>query len=472
MKFLKFKFAFLASMLFALTSSSFAQFDDLYYNPETDYVAVQTTSRDYDQPREQTYSDPAPASQYNENNYDDEYASRIDDYDFHYSSRIRRFNRPMMGNGFGFYDPFFVDRFHYDPFYQPGVSIYVNTGWNAFSPWNRRPWGYNRRGFGWGAGWGSPWCPTPRMGFGNPYAFNGMGMGFVRPMGFGMSPWGMNPYGGWGNTMIINNFYGGGGGFAGSDPWAMDNSYNRFSRIDNPQRAVRSVSYGPRTIGASRTTGTTTGRTRDGLNSGRSNYDQYPASRRQPSDGRSTTGRTRASDQRNAESAGRIDGRQSTSPQSSREASGRSSEATRSSRQQEARSQPQQTRRSLFNNSSRNSNSRSTAPRSSSPSRSSGVNRSSRSSSRSSGVNRPSRSSSRSSGINRSSRSSSRSSGINRSSRSSSRSSGVNRSSRSSSRSSGVNRSSRSSSRSSGVRSSGSSSRSSSSRSSRSRGRG
>ncbi len=461
MKYLKLKIAFLASMLFALTSSSFAQFDDLYYNPETDYVAVQTTSRDYDQPREQTYSDPAPANQYNDNNYDDEYASRIDDYDFHYSSRIRRFNRPMMGNGFGFYDPFYVDRFHYDPFYQPGISIYMNTGWNAFSPWNRRPWGYNRRGFGWGAGMGSPWCPTPRMGFGNPYAFNGMGMGFVRPMGFGMSPWGMNPYGGWGNTMIINNFYGGGGGFAGSDPWAMDNSYNRFSRIDNPQREVRSVSYGPRTIGASRTSGTTTGRTRDGLNSGRSNYDQYPASRRQPTDGRSTTGRTPASDQRTAESARRIDGRQTTSPQSSssREATGRSSESTRSSRQQEARSQPQQTRRSLFNNSSRNSNSRSTSPRSSSPSRSSGVNRSSRSSSRSSGVNRSSRSSSRSSGVNRPSRNSSRSSGINRSSRSSSRSSGVNRSSRSSSRSSGV-------------RSSGSSSRSSSSSSSRSRGRG
>lgn len=467
MKFLKLKFALLASMLFALVGSSNAQFDDLYYNPETDYVAVQTTSRDYDQPQEQRYSDPAPANQYND--YDDQYANRMDDYDFHYSSRIRRFNRPM-GGGFGFYDPFYVDRFHYDPFYQPGVSIYVNTGWNAFSPWRHRPWGYNRRGFGWGGGFGSPWCPTPRMGFGNPYAFNGMGMGFVRPMGFGMSPWGMNPYGGWGNTMIINNYYGGGTGLAGSDPWAMDNSYNRFSRIENPQREVRSVSYGPRTIGSSRTSGTTTGRTRDGLSSGRSNYDQYPASRRQASDGSSTTGRrAEATDQRAVDPARRVDGRNTTSP---REATGRSSEATRSSREQNARSQPQQTRRSLFNNSSRNSNSRSTSPRSSSPSRSSGVNRSSRSSSRSSGVNRSSRSSSRSSGVNRSSRGSSRSSGVNRSSRGSSRSSGVNRSSRSSSRSSGVNRSSRSSSRSSGVRSSGSSSRSSSGRSSRGGGRG
>ncbi len=447
-------------MLVAWSSLSLAQFDDLYYNPETDYVAVRSTERNYDQPQDRRYAEPASQSY---DDYDDAYASRIDDYDFHYSSRIRRFNRPMMGNGFGFYDPFFVDRFHYDPFYQPGVSIYVNTGWNAFSPWNRRPWGFNRRGFGWGAGWGSPWCPTPQMGFGNPFAFNRMGMGFVRPMGFGMSPWGMNPYGGWGNTMIVNNFYGGGMvgggmGFAGSDPWVMDNDYNRFSRLDNPQRVVRSVSYGPRTIGASRTTPTTSGRSRNGVSGERNNYDRYPASRRQAPEGGSRTGRSAGNiDSRTAAPANRIDGRSAT---------GRNPETGRTP-QQNVRTQPEETRRSLFNNSRQNSTRQNATPQSNSNTRSSGVNRSSRSTRPSSGVNRSSRNSSRSSGINRSSGRSSRSSGVNRSSRSSSRSSGVNRSSRSSSRSSGVNRSSRSSSRSSGVnRSSRSSSRSSGSRSS------
>ena len=409
-------------MLFAVTSSSFAQFDDLYYNPETDYVAVRTPNQDYDQTREQTYSDPAPANRYNNSNYDDEYASRIDDYDFHYSSRIRRFNRPMMGGGFGFYDPFFVDRFHYDPFYQPGVSIYVNTGWNAFSPWRQRPWGFNRRGFGWGAGWGSPWCPTPRMGFGNPYAFNGMGMGFVRPMGFGMSPWSMNPYGGWGNTMIVNNFYGGSAGFVASDPWVMDNNYSRFSRLENPQRVARSVSYGPRTIGASRNTETNRGRSREGLSSGRSNYDQYPASRRQAAEGRSTTGRTAPDiESRTDAPADRVSGGRAT---------GRNVDPNQSI-QQSARQQPEQTRRSLFNRSRQSSNSQGASPRSSNPRSSSGVNRSSRNPSRSSGINRSSRRSSRSSGINRSSRSSSRSSGVKRSSRSSSRSSKGRSSSRS-----------------------------------------
>jgi len=445
MKYFKLKLAVLASMLFALASVSHAQFDDLYYNPETDYVAVQTSSRDYNEPQQQRYNEPAPAGY---NDYDDQYANRMDDYDFHYSSRIRRFNRPMSG-GFGFYDPYYVDRFHYDPFYQPGVSIYANTGWNAFSPWRQRPWGYNRRGFGWGASYGSPWCPTPRMGFGNPYAFNRMGMGFVSPMGYGMSPWGMNPYGGWGNTMIINNYYGNNRGFAGSDPWAMDNNYSRFTRLENPQQVARSVSYGPRTIGAARTSSSGlgsrgTGRSQDGVTSGRTNYDQYPASRRRATDGTSRTGRSQqVTGERTSDPSRSINGRTNNANPSSREATGRSSEATPSNRQQNVRSQQQSTRRSLFNNSSRNNNTRSTSPRSNSPSRSSGVNPYSRGT--------------RSSGVNRSSRSS--------------RSSGINRSSRSSSRSSGINRSSRSSSRSSGVRSSGSSSRSSSGRSSRGGGR-
>jgi len=432
----KWKIAIGLFVLLVAGSPLFAQFDDLYYNPETDYVAVRTSesTQDYNNQGNQDYNqnyNQAPASN---NNYDDQYATRIDDYDFHYSSRIRRFNRPM-GGGFGFYDPYYVDRFHYDPFYQPGVSIYVNSGWNSFSPWNRRPWGYNR--FGMGAGFGAPWCP--QMGFGNPYAFNSMGMGFVRPMGFGMSPWGMNPYGGFGNTMIINNYYGGGMGmnYAGSDPWAMDNSYDRFSRLENNNRSARPVSYGPRTIGGTRGVNPSEGRNRDGLNADRGNYDQYPASRRRASENDGTTGRSQDT-RRDAASQGRVDGREN-APETgrSRQATGRSSEATRSNPQEDARTQPQRTRRSLFNNnnSSRN-NSRSTSPRSTPPSRSPGYNRSS-SPSRSSGVNRSSRRSSRSSGVNRSSRSSSRSSGVNRSSRSSSSSSGsINRSS-SSSRSSG-----------------------------------
>lgn len=445
MKTLNLKIFLSGLVLLILGAPLSAQFDDLYYNPETDYVAVETSTRDYNQPREANnqpretnYNEPA-RSGYNE--YDDQYASRIDDYDFHYSSRIRRFNRPVS-RGFGFYDPYFVDRYHYDPFYQPGVSIYVNSGWNAFSPWRQRPWGFNRRGFGWGSSFGSPWCPN--MGFGNPYAFNSMGMGFVRPMGFGMSPWGMNPYGGFGNTMIINNFYGGGANRFGADPWAMDNSYNRFSRAQNTDRPARSVSYGPRTLGSTRGTGSGRGSdskrrsSRDGLTSGQSNYDRYPAARRQNPPSSGTTGLADG-DQRNSENTRRAASRRDVTPSTDREASGRSSEATRSNPQQNVRSRSQQTRRSLFNNSSRNSNSRSTSPRNSRSNRSSGVNRSSRRS-RSSGVNRSSRRSS-SSGFNRSSRSS-RSSGVNRSSRSSSRSSGVRSSSSSSSRSSGSSRSS------------------------------
>ena len=61
------------------------------------------------------------------NSYNDNY------YDFSYSSRIRRFHRPMMYSH-GFYSGFYTDYYWYnpDPFYW-GSSIYSGFGW--YSPY-------------------------------------------------------------------------------------------------------------------------------------------------------------------------------------------------------------------------------------------------------------------------------------------------------------------------------------------------
>ena len=65
--------------------------------------------------------------------YDNDYY-----YDFSYSSRIRRFHRPMMLN-YGFYSGYYTDYYWYnpDPFYW-GSSIYYGYGWDSpyyYSPY-------------------------------------------------------------------------------------------------------------------------------------------------------------------------------------------------------------------------------------------------------------------------------------------------------------------------------------------------
>ena len=118
-----------------------AQFDNLYYNPETDEAVTTYASNSYD---------------YDEVAYEDSFDDRAfeDDYDYQYTSRVRRFRR-FNNAGFGYYDPCFVDRVYYDPFFMtPATSIYVSFGnpwgfgrfnrWNRWNSWNN-PWAFNNR---------------------------------------------------------------------------------------------------------------------------------------------------------------------------------------------------------------------------------------------------------------------------------------------------------------------------------------
>jgi hypothetical protein len=155
-----------------------AQFDDLYYDPDRN-VGQETY----------TYSE----SNFNTSNqFDDQFYDFEDDYDFYYSSRIRRFHN--VRSGFGFYDPYFVDMFYYDPFaFRPGVTIYIGNGWN-------RPWGWNR-GWGWNAGWNNPWGWNRGWGWNDPWAWN-RGWGWNDPWGWN-NPWAWNR--GWGWNAGWNN---------------------------------------------------------------------------------------------------------------------------------------------------------------------------------------------------------------------------------------------------------------------------
>lgn len=170
-----------------------AQWDDVYYDPDKD-VIVERTNR---------YSSNSDRDFRDSRSYDDEYGY-YNDYDFYYTSRIRRFQRPMFG--FGFFDPIYIDALYYDPFMQPGMTmliyddIYSRRAWARssfwYSPFNR----FNR--FSTFGGFYDP--------FFSPFGFNsfyGSRFGF----GFGASPFGFNSFNAlycppsWGNNFNYNN---------------------------------------------------------------------------------------------------------------------------------------------------------------------------------------------------------------------------------------------------------------------------
>ena len=181
----------LSFFLLAGFSPVLAQFDDLYYDPDTDY---NPSSNDY----------------YSENNYDSEYNTNYDaeyyDYEqddffyeeqpYFYSSRIRRFHRSYYG--FDYYDPCYVDAYYYgyDPmFFNNGVTVLIYS-----DSWNYRRWRrWNRRNF-----WYGPGFYNPGRRF-NYYTVNNFyGGGF----GWGYNNWGYNNWGynGWGNNWGYNGW--------------------------------------------------------------------------------------------------------------------------------------------------------------------------------------------------------------------------------------------------------------------------
>ncbi len=208
----------LVLMLFAvlmLTGTLSAQ-DDLYFNPDRDRVFTDKYSANADaRSTEKNYS------YQDEEDYDDEVYDAYDNYDYYYTSRIRRFQRPMYG--FNFYDPFYVDMFYYDPFLSPFTttliydSFYGWNNWNRWNRWNNFGWGGNSWGWNIGLGWNT-WDPW--------YSWNGWGAGY---------------YG-------FNNFYnyGFGSGFYCPPTWGTGYYYNTVNDIRN------NTYYGPRTSGTTR----------------------------------------------------------------------------------------------------------------------------------------------------------------------------------------------------------------------------
>ena len=150
----KFSALLVALLTFGFATSSFAQYDDLYAIPSDDNEITQ-----YQAEEEYTaYEATEDADEYDEYSY-------LDDQDYYYSSRIRRFNN-RTNSGFGYYSPFFTDAAYYNAAFRPGVSIYAGNpfSYNAYRRAVRSPFigGFN-----------SAYSP-----FFNPFGTVGFGGGF------------------------------------------------------------------------------------------------------------------------------------------------------------------------------------------------------------------------------------------------------------------------------------------------------
>ena len=180
--------------LLAVFSTSYAQYDDIYYTPENDLT--------YN--NEATYNNDVSSAQY-EWTDEDEYAQNGSDTyitnnyygnDYFYSSRIKRFRRPV--SRFGYYNSCYTDLYYYD--YSPyscGTSIYYNNynpGWYVSSPFIV-------------LNFGSNWC-RPRYSNYN-YNYNYNYNAFCSPNYYSASyynPYSYNNYG-YNNSYYGNNAY-------------------------------------------------------------------------------------------------------------------------------------------------------------------------------------------------------------------------------------------------------------------------
>ena len=128
-----------------LASTEFSSYDDIVTEPIAEIYQTQDTD---------TITD----------NYYSEYDIADDYYDYSFSSRIRRFHRPMYSSSY--YGGLYTDYYWYnnDPFYC-GTSIYYGHNWNSpyYSYYSYSPYYYNNYNSYYAYGYNSHHHNTPTI---------------------------------------------------------------------------------------------------------------------------------------------------------------------------------------------------------------------------------------------------------------------------------------------------------------------
>ncbi len=242
------RYSFLVAVLMMWSVGAFAQYDDLYYNPDNS-VSESTTVNSPSNDQNYAAMRGNQVSSYESQNYDN------DEYDYYYTSRIRRFHRPLYG--FNYFDPYYTDLYYYDPFMPMGSY----TAMIYDRPYSYSSWAYaramRRAAFfnpGFRPYYGSFYDPffSPGLAFGyNSFYGPSFGLGFNAGWGGGFGPgFGFSP--GFGYGPSLGGFYG--GGFYGGGALYCPPSYGSAGYVYNTPTTVSRVNA-PRTSTSSSAAG-------------------------------------------------------------------------------------------------------------------------------------------------------------------------------------------------------------------------
>jgi hypothetical protein len=240
-------------LLLAVITSANAQFDDVYFDPSKD--APSQSARNIRSTRSEAPDRGSESANANSGNYafddstygfDDESAppSALEEqYDYYYTSRIRRFNRPYYG--FDYFDPIYVDAYYYDPFLNPGATVLIYDNFNSFSAYNSwRRWNRWNRVDNF-----STWGLSPYTPFYNTWGFNRQVNPYASPFN-SWDPWLGSSFS---NNVYVNNFYGVNSGFVSNyycpPAWGAGNVYNTVNASNNSNTNTNGTYYGPRGSG-------------------------------------------------------------------------------------------------------------------------------------------------------------------------------------------------------------------------------
>jgi hypothetical protein len=224
-------------MLLFVTSSLFAQnttsSDDVYYDATSD---GQFSLDGGKVKKNKDYAENEQQQGYTENGLEED--------DYYYSKRVRRFNNSNNSMRSGYYDPRFTDLYNYDPYYANSAFSFGRDyyRWNMMqmNRWNSYAM----------MDWYNPYCsPFSRYGYtGMNYYFPAYGMGYGNMgMGFGMNSY--HPYGNGYHQNYYNN---------------STSNNNSGNSIENPKgttfrpRTDGTVKSAPRNSGRGWNEGTTT----------------------------------------------------------------------------------------------------------------------------------------------------------------------------------------------------------------------
>ncbi len=225
---IRFLTQFLLTAILICSNSLNAQYDDVYFDPDKNEREIYEKRQGKAQPlTDNEYNSTNDSSStYSSENYksnqtesvdkkddEDSQANTLDDemygdddYEYYYSSRIKRFHRPYYTRDF--YDPFYTDLYYYDyyfdPFYVRDIYAYSDPYWDyyRYRRWNRN---FNQRWNYWNSwNWYFGYYP-----YGPAWSYN-----------FYYNPWYFNYYSPW-----YNDWYG--YGWGGQCGW-----YNRSAYYD------------------------------------------------------------------------------------------------------------------------------------------------------------------------------------------------------------------------------------------------